>query len=222
MASAKEGLVLSYHAVPLDHVGSPIVGLRLSTFRINVRLAVRQKCHPFRLRWHQLADHAGPSNSGRPATPAVLHDQLSSHLVPTRFQSTPSWCRTATRPRPERPPSSHKARLWAYHAKLECRRDSDWFQGDQSGFAPATTCSSCSALVDYRLATLVVSPPGQLDLASATSSLALHRRIRGATPDACSFPSWIRARQLSQQTRITKRFRRATTTRRCNTKPKPR
>ena len=50
MASAKEGLVLSYHAVPLGHVGSPIVGLRLSTFRINVRLAVRQKCHPLRLR----------------------------------------------------------------------------------------------------------------------------------------------------------------------------
>ena len=120
----------------------------------------------------QLADHGGPSNSGRPATPAVRRDQLPRHRAPTRFQSTPSWCRAATRPRPERPPSSHKARLWAYHAKLECRRDSDWFQGDQSGFAPATTCSSCSALVDYRLATLVVSPPGQLDLASATSSLA--------------------------------------------------
>ena len=29
----------------LDHVGGSIVGLRLSTFRGNVRLSVQQKCH---------------------------------------------------------------------------------------------------------------------------------------------------------------------------------
>ena len=48
--------------------------------------------------------------------------------------------------------------------------------------------------------------------------LVLQRRIRGATFDARLFPSWICVRQLLQQTRITKRFRSATTTRRCNTR----
>ena len=39
----------------VDHVGGMAADLWLSKFSINVRLIVRQKCHPFGLRWYQMA-----------------------------------------------------------------------------------------------------------------------------------------------------------------------